>query len=129
MTYVNKIQYACTTGSTSKIAKNTQTGSNPISGKENIGVFSQTKQNYKKMQYVQKRENMQSYVGPIFKNILAVFTLCVMSLYIAHFIKPYRDQVHFFNWISVRFYETGWSTCTLRGADTFFEKIIVEKEN
>ena len=26
---------------------------------------------------------------------------------IAHFIKPYRDQVHFVNWISVRFYETG----------------------
>ena len=29
---------------------------------------------------------------------------------IAHFIKPYRDPVHFINWISVRFYETGCST-------------------
>ena len=31
------------------------------------------------------------------------------ALDIANFLKSYRDQVHFVNWISVRFYETGCS--------------------
>jgi hypothetical protein len=35
------------------------------------------------------------------------FLICCFS--IAHFIKPYWDQVHFVNWISVSYYEIGYS--------------------
>ena len=34
-------------------------------------------------------------------------TVCQIFSSIVHFIKPYRDHMHFVNWVSVRFFETG----------------------
>ena len=55
--------------------------------------------------------NNFSVLSPLVYIILVLIKNGLLILDIAHFIKPYRDQVSFVKWISVRFYETGCN-CT-----------------